>query len=197
MKWLKTHWSLVFIAALILNGASAARGADDTNKWVSLFNGKDLSGWVNVHNVTCEAKDGNLHLVKGMGWLRTEKEYGDFVLEWECRGLVDKFDSGVFFRSVLEGKPWPKDGWQANIRFDSYGGLVRGYTPVKTADADSVPVNKWAKFRLEVRGKNAKLDINGERAWDHDAIMPAKGYLGIQVEDRELDFKNIRVMTLD
>ncbi len=40
--------------------------------WQSLFNGKDLSGWVPVHDVTFVVTNGNLRLVTGMGWLRTE-----------------------------------------------------------------------------------------------------------------------------
>ena len=62
--------------------------AADTAKdghWESLFNGKDLGGWTPVHEVTFVVTNGNLRLVKGMGWLRTEKQYTDFVLEAEWR----------------------------------------------------------------------------------------------------------------
>ena len=73
-------------------------GAANEGQWASLFNGKDLTGWTAVHDVTFEVKDGNLRLVKGMGWLRTEKEYGDFILEFEWRALEEKYDSGMFLR---------------------------------------------------------------------------------------------------
>ena len=58
--------------------------------WESLFNGKDLSGWVPVHDVTFVVTNSNLRLVTGMGWLRTEKQYTDFVLEAEWRALVPR-----------------------------------------------------------------------------------------------------------
>ena len=62
--------------------------APEPGQWESLFNGKDLTGWVPMHEVSFVATNGNLRLVKGMGWLRTEKQYTDFVLEVEWRALV-------------------------------------------------------------------------------------------------------------
>ncbi len=164
--------------------------------WQSLFNGKDLSGWVRVHDVTFEVVDGNLRLVKGMGWLRTEKEYEDFVLEFEWRALQDKYDSGMFIRAGLEGKPWPTDGWQVNLRYDSLGSLVKGYRTVVPSETPRMPLNKWVKFRLEVKGKKATLTVDGEEAWTTDAIDSPKGYIGIQAEDRSFDFRNIRIQDL-
>jgi hypothetical protein len=175
----------------------AGQGADTpAGKWESLFNCKDLTGWVPVHDVTFEVKDGNLRLVKGMGWLRTEKEYGDFILEFEWRALDEKYDSGFFLRSGLDGKPWPTDGWQVNLRYDALGGLVKGYSPKVPSETPRMPLNQWVKFRIEVRGKKATLDVDGERAWETDLIDRDRGYLGIQAEDKAFDFRNLRVQEL-
>ncbi len=163
---------------------------------MSLFNGRDLTGWVPVNDVTFEVKDGNLRLVKGMGWLRTDKEYRDFILEVEWRALVQKYDSGIFIRCGLEGKPWPNNGWQVNLRYDALGGLVRGYTPKVPAETPRMPVNQWVKMRLEVRGKKVMLDVNGERAWEADMLDRETGYLGIQAENFAFDFRNIRLQEL-
>src|SRR5512146_2293690 len=99
------------LAVLLTLGAGRSSAADDAGKWVSLFNGKDLTGWVPVHDVTFAVTNGDLRLVKGMGWLRTQKEYKDFVLEFETRPLEERFDSGIFIRAGLEGKPWPDEGY--------------------------------------------------------------------------------------
>jgi len=171
-------------------------GESPQGEWVSLFNGKDLTGWRIVHDAAFEVVDGNLRLVKGMGWLRTEKEYKDFILEFEWRALVDKYDSGIFLRAGLEGKPWPKDGWQVNLRYDALGGLVKGFRPVVPAENPKMPLNQWVKFRLEVKGKRVTLDVNGERAWEFDALDADKGCLGIQAEDRAFDFRNLRIQEL-
>jgi len=164
--------------------------------WVSLFNGKDLTGWEKVHDVTAEVVEGNLRIVKGMGWLRTVKEYGDCILEAEWRALSDKYDSGLFFRCVLEGKPWPKDGWQVNLRYDRLGGLVKGYSSIVPAETERMPTNQWVKFRIEMRGSKCALFVNGEKAWDYDKIDRERGYLGIQIEDKAFDFRNIRIQEL-
>jgi len=188
------------LAAFGLGGllwVQATSGAETKEgPWESLFNGKDLSGWVPVHDVTFEVREGNLRLVKGLGWLRTEKEYGDFVLEFEWRALEPQYDSGIFFRAGSEGKPWPKDGWQLNLRYDALGGLVKGYAPVVPSETPKLPLNQWVKFRFEVRGKKAALDVNGERAWETDRIDAVRGYLGIQAENKTFDFRNLRLQNL-
>jgi hypothetical protein len=187
--------SLALLTWLCL-GSTGQAADTPAGRWEPLFNGKDLTGWVPVHDVTFEVKDGNLRLVKGMGWLRTEKEYGDFILEFEWRALDEKYDSGFFLRSGLDGKPWPTDGWQVNLRYDALGGLVKGYSPKVPSETPRMPLNQWVKFRIEVRGKKATLDVDGERAWETDLIDRARGYLGIQAEDKAFDFRNLRIQEL-
>jgi hypothetical protein len=186
--------SLAFLCPLALPQSSDA--ADSGGKWVSLFNGKDLSGWQGVHDVTFEVKDGNLRLVKGMGWLRTEKEYGDFILELEWRALEDQYDSGLFVRCPLEGKPWPKDGWQLNLRYNMIGGLVKGFKTVVPAETERQPVNQWVKMRIEVRGGKCALTVNDEKAWEYDKLDRERGFIGIQAENKAFDFRNIRIQEL-
>jgi hypothetical protein len=176
-----------------ISGAEAAAGG----KWESLFNGKDLIGWVPVHDVSFVVTNGNLRLVKGMGWLRTEKQYTDFILEAEWRALVPDYDSGFFIRAGLEGKPWPKDGWQVNLARSALGALVKGYKTVVPAETAPMPINQWVKFRIEVRGKTVTLDVNGERAWEYKELDATSGYIGIQVEEKSFDFRNVRVQALD
>ena len=187
---------VLLLGCLLLPPTYLRAAEPDAGKWVSLFNGKDLSGWVSVHDVVAEVKEGNLRIVRGMGWLRTEKEYGDFALEAEWKALVKDYDSGFFFRCAKEGKPWPTDGWQVNLRYDRLGGLVRGYASVVPSETEKMPVNQWVKFRIEVRGKKCTLHVNGEKAWEYDKIDRDRGYIGIQIEDRAFDFRNIRIQEL-
>src|SRR5512138_2560118 len=107
MKWIA---SAVLLLAVCLNPAAtpcaSAAEAKDSGNWELLFNGKDLTGWQKVHDVTFVATNGNLRLVTGMGWLRTERVFTNFVLEVEWRALDTNYDSGVFIRAGWEGKPW-------------------------------------------------------------------------------------------
>jgi hypothetical protein len=183
------------VAAVMWRVASPAAENPSTS-WTSLFNGKDLAGWSPVHEVTFVVTNDNLRLVKGMGWLRTEKEYKDFVLEAEWRALVPEYDSGFFIRAGLEGKPWPKDGWQINLARAALGALVKGYKTVVPAETPPMPINQWVKFRIEVRGTKVTLDVNGERAWEFNQLDSPRGYIGIQVEEKSFDFRNIRIQEL-
>lgn len=164
--------------------------------WQTLFNGKDLTGWTPVNDVTFQVVDGNLRLVKGMGWLRTEKEFKDFVLEFEWRALEEKYDSGMYFRAGLTGKPWPDGGWQVNLRHDAIGGLVKGYSSIVPSETDRKPVNQWVKFRLEVKGRKTTLTVDGEKAWETEKVDAEKGFIGIQAENKAFDFRNIRIQEL-
>jgi hypothetical protein len=168
-------------------------------EWQPLFNGKDLTGWVSVHDVLFDVQDETLRLVRGTGWLRTEKEYGDFILDVEIRPLVERYDSGLFFRAGLDGKPWPNDGWQVNLRRDMWGALVRGFKKMLDSSVEGPDVDDttpWSRFRLEVRGTHASLTLEGKQLWQTDAIEPRRGYIGIQAEERSFAFRNFRILEL-
>lgn len=182
-------------AALTIHAAAADQPAAAA-KAQSLFNGKDLTGWVEVNQARFAVTNGNLLLVTGMGWLRTEKQYADFVLELEYRPLVADYDSGIFVRCDAEGKPWPKDGWQVNLRYNALGGLVRGYKAIVPAETPKLPVNQWVKVRIECRGKKITLDVDNERAWGYDQLDRDTGYVGFQAEDKSFEFRNIRITEL-
>jgi hypothetical protein len=191
----------IFSAALLLltlwispslQPALAADNAD-AGKWESLFNGQDLAGWQKVHEVTFAVTNGNLRLVTGMGWLRTEKTFTNFVLELEWRALEANYDSGIFIRAGLDGKPWPTDGWQVNLSRGALCGLVKGYKTVVPAETPPKPVNQWVKLRIEVAGKKVVCDVDGERAWEYEGIDAASGFVGIQAENKSFDFRNLRI----
>lgn len=187
-------FSSLFLCALVATPFAVSL-ADDA-PWNPLFNGRDLTGWVSVNDGVFQVVDGNLHLAKGNGWLRTGKEYKDFVLELEWRALTEKYDSGIFVRSGAEGKPWPDGGWQINIKGNQMGALLKGSRIVVPAENEPEPTNKWVKFRIEVKGKKITLFVNGEKAWENEALDRESGYIGIEAEDNAFDFKDIRIQEL-
>lgn len=76
---------------------SATRAEEDG--FVPMFNGKDLSGWVNANCApeTWTVKDGMIFCTgTPTGALRTEKQYENFILECEWRHLTSGGNSGVF-----------------------------------------------------------------------------------------------------
>jgi len=73
--------------------------AADDDGFVPMFNGKDLSGWVNANCApeTWSIKDGVVSCTGvPTGAMRTEKPYENFILECEWRHLTSGGNSGVF-----------------------------------------------------------------------------------------------------
>ena len=187
--------------------AAADAGKPDEAKpadgFVTLFNGKDLAGWV-VTTCTAKAEGGSLLLVAGNGWVRTEKQYGDFVLDLEWRNRrPDKYDSGVYFRS-----PKPKvgrrapDKYQINLLQGEEGSLVTNKQVRVVGDAKVkglVKGGEWSRMRLTCVGGKAELEVNGKPAWKVEGIAPAVGFIGLQCEVEaggQFEFRNVRVKPL-
>ncbi len=84
---------LIVLAALPLAGQTGAPAFRD------LFNGRDLTGWVNVNTDpdTWTVKDGII-ICKGtpIGVLRTDRQYENFILHVEWRHMKQGGNSGVF-----------------------------------------------------------------------------------------------------
>lgn len=85
------------LPALLLVAASLR--AEDAPVFRDLFNGKDLSGWVDVNTSpeTWSVKDGLL-VCQGspIGVMRSEKQYENFILHIEWRHMEAGGNSGVF-----------------------------------------------------------------------------------------------------
>jgi hypothetical protein len=77
-------------------------------QWVDLFNGRDLTGWVNVNTApdTWKVKDGLL-VCSGhpIGVMRSAKQYENFVLHIEWRHMEAGGNSGVFAWSSARPDP--------------------------------------------------------------------------------------------
>jgi hypothetical protein len=197
MKTSRFHFlTTLLVASLALARLSLGADVKSDGKWVTLFNGKDLTGWVQMNDGVFTVTNGFLHIQKSSGWLRTEKQYGDFIFEVEWRALESNYNSGIFLRAGLEGKPFPTIGWQVNTKESAIGSFLKGSVTVVPSKTPPAPVNQWVKFRMEARGKKLTVEINGERVWEFNELEPARGYLGVQTEGTAFDFRNLRVQEL-
>jgi hypothetical protein len=90
------HFAPLLLAALLLPYGVPAQ---TVSSFRSLFNGKDLSGWVNVNTdkSTWRVQDGLL-VCSGLpiGVMRSEKQYENFILHIEWMHLEPGGNSGVF-----------------------------------------------------------------------------------------------------
>ncbi|MCP4812159.1 MAG: DUF1080 domain-containing protein [Planctomycetaceae bacterium] len=99
--------------ALFLGSMDQANAQTETG-FVSLFNGKDLTGWVDVNTspATWSVKDGLL-VCSGLpiGVMRSAKQYENFILHIEWRHMKAGGNSGVFVwseGSIPGGRRLPK-----------------------------------------------------------------------------------------
>ena len=94
------RYLIVPLAALLLAAAAVSQNAGfEVPQFRELFNGRDLTGWVNVNTDpdTWTVKDGIL-ICKGrpIGVMRTEKQYENFILHVEWMHMEPGGNSGVF-----------------------------------------------------------------------------------------------------
>jgi hypothetical protein len=102
---------LLAVAVLIACAFSPIAWANEAGEFTPMFNGKDLSGWVNVNCAagTFVVKEGEIVTTGSpTGFLRTDRQYENFVLEldWMHVNTQEVGNSGVF----VWGDPIPAVG---------------------------------------------------------------------------------------
>ncbi|MBP90217.1 MAG: hypothetical protein CMJ64_26500 [Planctomycetaceae bacterium] len=172
--------------------------AEESGYRKSVFNGENLHGW-HVTGCQTQVEDGNLVIVDGDGFVRTDHKYGDFVLELSWRPRRDeKWDSGIYIRCDLPSgdRPWPKQ-YQINLLQGDEGNLI-GFPQGRSKGL--VKAGEWNRMKLTARGESAAMEINGQAAWSVTGLEQSQGYIGIQCEvpgGGEFEFKDIYVTELD
>ena len=107
---MKNQEKTLICATVVLLCAAYQASAGTLPQWQQLFNGKDLSGWINVNTAedTWKVRDGML-VCSGhpIGVMRTDRQYENFLLHVEWRHMEAGGNSGVFLWSagtVPEGR---------------------------------------------------------------------------------------------
>ena len=205
MKFARLFVILVCLAQL---GAVSAVAAAP----IGLFNGKDLSGWIQMFGGEWTVEDGVLVGRNGTNWttnpehsgswLRTEREYGDFVLELEY-AISTNGNSGIHFRSALAKNP-SFTGYEMQI-VDDYGreprksGTGALYDVVAPSRNLSKPAGQWNQVRITCRGNRIQVDLNGEGIVDlQNATRSERGFIGLQNHDTRsvVKFRHLRITEL-
>jgi hypothetical protein len=221
----------ILALTLATSGAAVTAAADEP---VKLFAEKGPpKGWVvrpwndlakpAAEGTEWTAEDGVLKPGTKRGtWLMSDKEYADFVLEFEIK-LTEVGNSGVALRAPMKGDP-AFDGLElqvADLRYNPQakdseltGGLYRAAAPTKQVYKPT----EWNTVRVELKGSKFKATINGEVVQDidlekfdqpvkrHDGTdapplkdRPRKGYIGFQHLSRNnepIQIRNVKLTVL-
>ena len=82
-----------------------------------LFNGTDLTGWRVVPGSKGEftVEDSTIHVKGGEGFLESESQHKDFVLQAQARTNVAAVNTGVFFRAETGTEKAKSNGYEMQV----------------------------------------------------------------------------------
>ena len=171
-----------------------------------VFNGEDLSGWkVPKDNIWWKAENGILSVRSDPGrqgsTLWTQREYRNFVMEFEFRFGQGTVDSGIFVRDSRE-----------QIQIGISGSLKRDMTASPYISGEGYPVeakgvsellrqDEWNRMTIVAIDHNYSVWLNGKHVLSHDSATAAEqGPVGIQLHgkrDMAIDYREIAVAELN
>ena len=161
--------------------------------FVSLFNGKDLTGWTIHGTEKWYIENGELICESGSdkqyGYLSTDKSYYNFELSVQFK-LEANGNSGVFIRSGIEGTKI--SGWQVEVAppeqhtggiYESYG---RGWLiQPKPEDEKMLKADDWNTMRILVKNDEVTTWLNNKKMvhLKDEKIGEGKGFIALQIHD--------------
>jgi len=160
---------------------------------VSLFNGKDLSGWTyhlsdgGERDDVWSVADGVIHCEgRPVGYIRTEADYENYelTLEWRFAPERGAGNSGVLCRMTGEDKVWPHS-MEAQLQSGSAGDIWNiDKVPMIAAPERTKGRHTRGHLRLEVNGA-----VQNEAIWCEE--VPGK--ICLQSEGAYIEFRNIMI----
>jgi hypothetical protein len=210
------------LRALMVLLALSCRLAAQEEGFTPLFNGKDLSGWVNVNCApeTWTVKEGMLHC-DGIptGALRTERQYENFILELEWRHNVAGGNAGVFIWAgplSAPGQPflravevqvldhaYGKSDWFTTHGdvFPIHGSTMKPFGRHNgqrsfPSEERSKGAPEWNHYRITCQDGTLRLAVNGKEVSGGEECNWRKGYIALESEGGVVDWRNVRVKEL-
>jgi hypothetical protein len=159
------------LVAVLCSGAPVQE--KDAEGFVSLFNGKDLTGWkANENEKTFRVEDGKIisngdrsHLFY-VGDVKAH-DFKDFEFKCEVNirpGANPGSNAGIYFHTKFQEKGWPDAGFEAQVCSNDYkdprktGSLYA----VKDLKESPVPVGEWFDYHITVKGKSVTIALSGK-----------------------------------
>ena len=202
--------SFPFILALSFTAIVASLA--DEPKLAPLFNDKDFTNFKAAESKAFwRVEDGVLigenDAAKKGNYLWTEKEYGDFIIEFDVRwkGVSDRgVDTGIEMRKP---KIQLQLGTSGSLRVDMSGSWYTGGKPAypeagqaKEAKKLMKPEGEWNHFRIQAKGDTFTCWINGHQASEYtDAKFSGAGPLGLQIHpgvEMKCEYRNMKIAEL-
>ena len=182
--------------AMLAFGVNVA-SAEKTDA-IPLFDGKTLTGWKRLggaadYQVVDGTIVGSSRPGEANSFLVTERDYRDFIFEFDVRQDVGPTNSGVQFRSLstpefengrvhgyqADVDPSPRQ-WSGSIYEEAQRGWF--YTGELHPPAKALyKFGEWNHYRIEAIGPRLRVWINGGPAADVIDDVKKEGFFGLQV----------------
>ncbi|MFA5819364.1 MAG: DUF1080 domain-containing protein [Bacteroidales bacterium] len=178
---MKQALKLLFVIVLV----SFVSTVNAKPKWVSLFNGKDLSGWFVRGKATWSVQDGILVGEGGMGHIYTDATCADFEAKGMFRISGTKSNSGFYFRANQPAdnpNAFPR-GYEAQIcnNQEAYTGwLWKPGKPTGKATELLTKDGEWFSYRIKAVGTHIEFWINNKLVMTYDDKEFTSGHFAIQ-----------------
>ncbi len=178
---------------------------------IRLFNGKDLNNWVfQLKDPSVDpskvfmANDGVIHITGSpFGYMRTKDSYSDYRLHVEWRWPSEATNSGVFIHGQLPDTIWLRciecqlaagnagdficaNGSDMNERTDKSKKSVK-----KMAASSEKPVGEWNTMEVICKTNTIEVFVNGVLQNKGTGLNVNKGYICLQSEGKDIEFKNV------
>jgi hypothetical protein len=149
------------------------------------------------------------------GYLYTQKDYADFVLQVEWRWPVGKpGKGGVLLRKTGPDKIWPKsleaqinagdagdfwglDGYRFTGPAERFKSLVHPQfgtlTNLKKNEAVERPAGDWNQYVIHVAGDTVTLIVNGRQVNRSTGCELTAGKICLTAEGSEIYYRNVRL----
>ncbi len=188
---------------------------------VSLFNGKDLTGWTAVVPELADkkedqtkpwtVKDGVLACAGNPGgYIRTNEKFTNFVFrcQWRFDPSKGAGNSGVLLRTNGEDKVWPRS-IEAQLQSGSAGDFWNIDKMKMTVPADRTsgrntrhthaaerPLGQWNQYEIICQGGRVALYVNGELLNEATDAEETPGFICLQSEGSYIEFRDINIIPL-
>ena len=170
----------------------------EESQWLSLFNGRDLTGWKIIGSPCWEVEDGVLHgRTTGTGYLVSEREFENFELRAYVR-TSRHANSGIFYRwkSLVP----PDRGYEVQILnipdVSNPTGSIYGHM---RADPLAATDGAWFPIQIIAEGPQTVVRVNGKTCTVAENLAIVRpGAIALQMHDRRsaIEFKDIRIRPL-
>lgn len=176
----------------------------------SIFNGKNLDGWIIHGTEKWYVENGLLVCESGpdkeYGYLSTDKDYYNFELELEFLQEANG-NSGVFFRSTFEGTK--VSGWQVEVAPPNHdtGGIYESYgrgwlVQIPDEKENILKMGQWNKMKIRAVDGHITTWLNGQQMVDinDEKIAAGKGAIALQIHSGggiKVKWRNLKIKELN